>query len=110
MQRIVCGPDGESVNLRKKPEGALIDRIESGTAVEVLEEGDTWCKVRIGSRTGYMMTQFLSDSADAVAPDPAVSEPELGREDGDEAADLLAETYRVLRDLCERIESVIGEG
>ena len=31
-----------------------------GTKVTVLEYGSSWCKIRIGSNTGYMMTEFLT--------------------------------------------------
>ena len=31
-----------------------------GTAVTVLESGTTWSKIQIGSRTGYMMSKFLT--------------------------------------------------
>ena len=31
-----------------------------GTQVTVLEYGAEWCKIRVGSNTGYMMTKFLT--------------------------------------------------
>lgn len=31
-----------------------------GTKVTVLEYGKNWCKIRVGSNTGYMMTEFLT--------------------------------------------------
>lgn len=30
-----------------------------GTYVTVLEKGNTWCKVKVDGKTGYMMTEFL---------------------------------------------------
>lgn len=31
----------------------------NGTRVTVLEQGNTWCKVKVNGTTGYMMTEFL---------------------------------------------------
>ena len=31
----------------------------NGTYVTVLEQGNTWCKVKVEGKTGYMMTEFL---------------------------------------------------
>lgn len=31
----------------------------NGTYVTVLEQGNTWCKVKVNGTTGYMMTEFL---------------------------------------------------
>jgi hypothetical protein len=90
--RYVTGPNNETVNLRKRPDGALIDRIRSGETAEILTEGPVWSKVRIGSKVGYMMTQFL------VSGDEDTAEP-----------DLLAEIYEALRELCDRIENVIAK-
>ena len=90
--RYVTGPNNETVNLRKRPDGALIDRIRSGETAEILTEGPVWSKVRIGSKVGYMMTQFL------VSGDEDTAEPGL-----------LAEIYEALRELCDRIENVIAK-
>ena len=39
--------------------GRVIDAFPVGTKVNVLNKGDTWCKVRVAGKTGYMMTQYL---------------------------------------------------
>ena len=97
--RYVAGPNNETVNLRKKPDGALIDRIRSGETAEILTEGPVWSKVRIGARVGWMMTKFLA------APESEELRVESGGGDA-----LLSEIYGILRELCERIEETIGKG
>ena len=44
---------------RKNRLFGIYDEYPVGTEVEVLKAGDEWSKIRIGSRTGWMMTQFL---------------------------------------------------
>ena len=36
-----------------------LDAFPVGTRVNVLSKGDTWCKVRVSGKTGYMMTKYL---------------------------------------------------
>lgn len=52
---------GYMVRLRSTPstKGRVIDAFPVGTKVNVLSKGDTWCKVRISGKTGYMMTTYL---------------------------------------------------
>lgn len=60
----ITSPNGYGVRLRSGP-GTGYDVIgfySVGTEVTVLEYGATWCKIRVGSRVGYMMTQFLTTS------------------------------------------------
>ena len=108
--RYVVGPNNETVNLRKKPNSALIERIRTGEVVEVLEEGPSWSRVNAGGRIGWMMKQFLRDSMEEVVPDLPEGEPEPMEESGDLSAVLLAEVYRTLRELCEKIEYAIAKG
>ena len=53
---------GGSLHLRREASssGKIINTYPSGTEVEILENDGTWCKVKIGSKTGYMMTQYLT--------------------------------------------------
>ena len=57
----VYASNGKPVNMRKfaGKTAALIDKVPCGETVEVLEYGDTWCKIRWRGKTGYMMTEFL---------------------------------------------------
>ena len=52
---------GGSLHMRKEPDGSakIITTYKSGTEVEILENNGAWCKVQVGSKTGYMMTQYL---------------------------------------------------
>ena len=105
-RRYVAGPNNETVNLRKKPDGALIDRIRSGETAEILTEGPVWSKVRIGSRVGWMMTRFLAEELTSINNEELI----MNNDTEEELIDLLTEVYEALRELCERIESVIAKG
>ena len=63
---IVTAPSGSTVNLRTKASAgsALIERVPIGSRVMVLNDQGTWTKVKYGSRTGYMMTVYLSPEID----------------------------------------------
>ncbi len=52
---------GGSLHLRKEPSpsGKVVDTYKSGTKVDILENDGTWCHVQVGTKTGYMMTQYL---------------------------------------------------
>ncbi len=56
---------GGSLHLRKEPSssGKIINTYKSGTQVEILENDGTWCKVKVGGSTGYMMAQYLDIQA-----------------------------------------------
>ncbi|MBE5789583.1 MAG: SH3 domain-containing protein [Clostridiales bacterium] len=53
--------NGYMVRLRATPssKGKVLDAFPVGTRVNVLSKGDTWCKVRVSGKTGYMMTKYL---------------------------------------------------
>lgn len=57
----VWAANGGNVNLRLGPSksSAKIGSYSVGTPVTVLTYGATWCSVRVGTRSGYMMTEFL---------------------------------------------------
>ncbi len=58
----VISANGKPVRLRSGPstQYSIIASYAVGTPLTVLSSGDTWCKVRINGRTGYMMTEFIS--------------------------------------------------
>ena len=59
---IVSAENGQPVKCRQYPSTgcATWDKIPCGTEVEILEPGETWCKVNAGRRKGwYMMASFL---------------------------------------------------
>ena len=51
-----------SLKLRKEPDSSakVIETYKKGTAVTILKWGETWCRVQVGKKTGYMMTEYLS--------------------------------------------------
>lgn len=57
----VCAASGSTVNLRRSAsETAVVyEYVPVGSAVEVLETGENWCRVR-HEKTGWMQTRFLA--------------------------------------------------
>lgn len=60
-QVTVTSPDGNPIKLRAKPtrQCGLYWLVPPGAWVTVLSEGNGWWKVRYGTRTGYMMAEYL---------------------------------------------------
>lgn len=61
----------QSASKQSKSLGAF----SNGTRVTVLDQGNTWCKVKVDGKTGYMMTEYLkfyglSASAKATVTHP----------------------------------------
>ncbi len=58
----VVSDNGKSVRLRSGPstQYSTLGSYAVGTPLTVLTTGDTWCKIRINGRTGYMMTEYIS--------------------------------------------------
>ena len=59
--KIVRAESGSTVNLRKAPDGALVDRVPIGETVTVYEDDGEWSRVKWRRKNGYMMSQFLVD-------------------------------------------------
>ena len=120
LQGIVTAPSGSTVNLRKTPDGDLVDRIPIGTEVMVVDYGPEWCKVVTGGLTGYMMTQFIDIQGEVVpGEDPAdQSKEDSPGADGDIgdkveltfSYEAMANAYPFLRALCDQIEKKVGRG
>jgi len=131
MQGTVTAQTGATVNLRKSPDGDLIERIPIGTKVTIIDYGPEWCKVTTGKLTGYMMTEFIELDGEIVpgedepiAKDPDQTEdeedfiPSDGRDEY-EPGDMVqislpyeacVNAYPLLRALCEQIEDKVGRG
>ena len=58
----VIADSGSTVNMRTRAKASapLVERVPLGTRAEVLGTCGSWTKVKFGSRTGYMMTKFLT--------------------------------------------------
>lgn len=70
----VTSKNGKSVRMRTGPSTSYstIASYAVGTPVTILISGEDWCKVRIGGRTGYMMTEFITTTGVSV-PDSGTS-------------------------------------
>ena len=116
MNVIIHSENGGPVKLRqssdpKRSGYSIWEEIPSGTGAEVLQSGAEWSRIRVGSRTGWMMSRFLVADDGEVPAEPELTEgPAEPEPVNDEAQVLLSEVYRILRDLCEKIENVVGVG
>ena len=66
-----------TVNLRldASKNSPVIQEYPSGTQVKVIDHGEVWDKVQIGTSVGYMMTAFLTTTAPAPVPATVPSTP-----------------------------------
>ena len=55
---------GGGLNLRQTAslDARVLGQYPTGTWITVLEPGDTWSKVTVNGKTGYMMSQYLSSA------------------------------------------------
>ena len=60
----VKNPANRTVNLRKGPGTGykVLAEYRPGTKVTVLQYGSEWCKIKVGGRTGYMMTRYIDQN------------------------------------------------
>ena len=117
MNVIIQAENGGPVKLRqssdpKRSGYSIWEEIPSGTRAEVLKSGGEWSRIRVGNRTGWMMSKFLIGDDSSIPAEPELTEDDPVETEpvNDEAQALLSEVYRILRDLCDRIESVVGVG
>ena len=70
----VTSSNGNGVNLRSGPSKAYpsIGFYSVGTEAWMVTAGHTWSYIRIGTRCGYMMSQFLTTTEPPVNPDPPI--------------------------------------
>lgn len=56
---------GGGLNLRQTAslDAKVLGQYPTGTWITVLEAGETWSKVRVGGKTGYMMSKYLVSGA-----------------------------------------------
>ena len=117
MNVIIRAENGGAVKLRqssdpKRSGYSIWEEIPSGTRAEVLKSGNDWSRIRVGNRTGWMMSKFLMADDSNIPAEPELTEDDPVETEpvNDEAQALLSEVYRILRDLYDRIESVVGAG
>ena len=127
MIATVTAPEsGKTVNLRKKPNGDLVDRIKDGTKATIIGHttdaaGNEWSKVTIGKKTGWMMSEFLVGDDGAIpAEDPEDFVP-ADTDDGDDqdgservplyfTVEELAAMLPILEKATEQILEKVGRG
>ena len=74
----VTSTNGLNVRLRSGPgKGySILASYAPGTPCVILNAGNNWCRIQIGSYTGYMMTRFLSNNpVSPVTPVPVQPQP-----------------------------------
>ena len=80
----VTSANGLNVRMRSGPgKGySVIASYAPGTKCTIISPGNNWCRIQIGTLTGYMMTQFLTGTAipAPVTPVPAVVPGPTGSE------------------------------
>jgi len=117
MNVIIQAENGGPVKLRqssdpKRSGYSIWEEIPSGTKAEVLKSGNDWSRIRVGNRTGWMMSKFLVGDDSSIPAEPELTEDDPVETEpvNDEAQALLSEVYRILCDLCEKIEQTIAKG
>lgn len=71
----VTSQNGKGVRMRMGA-GKLFPTVATysvGTKVTVQEYDEDWCKIRVGTNTGYMMTEFLTTSAPSMVKAVSIS-------------------------------------
>ena len=98
---IVTAETGNTVNLRKSPDGALLTRVPVGSTVEVIQrESSGWSKIRWNGTDGWMDARYLRDAgSEAEAPD--------SEEDGTVSVTLSRDAAEAL---MEALGDVLGRG
>lgn len=79
----VTSRNGYGVNLRSGPSKSYpaIGFYSVGTEARMLSEGNVWSYIRIGSRSGYMMTEFLTETK-PYKPSPIAGAPVVTSRNG----------------------------
>ncbi len=68
----VTSANGLNVRLRSGPgKGySILASYAPGTKCKILSAGKNWCRIQIGSYTGYMMTMYLTNKKNTPTPTP----------------------------------------
>jgi len=65
---VITADSGSTVNLRSKPDGALVDRIPVGATVTMVAQQNGWVRVAYAGKSGWMMEKFVQAAGDATVP------------------------------------------
>ena len=76
-QSAIVNSDASTLNLREGPSTSydIIAEIPKGTVITVTNYGDTWCLVKWGSLSGYVMTKYLLFQEEETPTPPPSDEP-----------------------------------
>ena len=68
----ITSANGLNVRLRSGPgKGySILASYAPGTPCTILNAGNNWCRIQVGTMTGYMMTQFLTTQPYTPVPQP----------------------------------------
>ena len=69
---------GGKLNLRQSnsADSKSLGSYKAGTTVTILENDGTWCQVQVGGKTGYMMTEYLTITANYTHLDWVETKPD----------------------------------
>ncbi len=116
MQAIAQSENGKGINLRKTKGGDLLDKVPSGSQVEILDGGDgEWSKIKWKGKTGWMKTEFLV-ADDSALPDEDFNAGDLDGQDGSEKVALyftveeLSAALPFLEKMVDAIVATVGRG
>ena len=84
----VYASNGNTVNLRKTPNGTVIKAVPIGATIEIIKEEGDWAEVEYNSTRGYMMTKFIKTSSTITKED-------------------LKKVYNSLQDCLKTIENIL---
>lgn len=75
----VIAESGSTVNLRREPHGALVDRVPVGSVVQVVsyQPGAQWAQVAYSGKVGWMDVAFLRLEGGTEATDSAADDGEM---------------------------------
>lgn len=77
----VTAESGSTVNMRREPHGALVDRVPVGSVVQVMqvtgEPGAQWAQVAYHGKAGWMNVAFLRMEAGTASTDSADDDGEM---------------------------------
>lgn len=61
--------NANGVNFRESAStsGKIIDSLSKGTSVEILDTRSGWHKVKVGSKTGYVVTKFVTETSTSTS-------------------------------------------
>lgn len=97
----VTAESGSTVNLRREPRGALVDRVPVGSVVHVMqvtgEPGSQWAQVDYRGKVGWMDVAFLwmeagTESTDSAADDGDLVTLRVSRTAAEHLMDALSQT------------------